>query len=198
MSKFIFCKSLHCKSVWDSSWKTLWTILYVYTCREVYSSGKNILLLSISINHKNPTTDLVELVMVDFDVILDMNWLYAFSASIDFRTRVVKFRIHNEPVIEWTSSSVMPMSRNISYLKARTLVSKGFIYHLEWVNDSSVTPSLQSIPIVRVFPKIFPDDLPRVLLERKIHFGIHIIPNTLPISIPPYRMELAKLKELKE
>ncbi|KAH0683010.1 hypothetical protein KY289_020762 [Solanum tuberosum] len=73
----------------------------------------------ISINHKNTMVDLVELDMVDFDVILGMDWLHACYASIDCRTRVVRFQIPNEPVIEWSSSSVVPKDRFISYLKAR-------------------------------------------------------------------------------
>ena len=32
---------------------------------------------------------LVDLDMVDFDIILDMNWIHAYYTSIDCRTRVV-------------------------------------------------------------------------------------------------------------
>ena len=84
----------------------------------------------ISINHKDIMANLIELDMVDFDVILGMDWLHACYASIDCRTRVVKFQIPNEPVIEWSSSSTVPKGRFISYLKVRKLVSKGCIYHL--------------------------------------------------------------------
>ena len=76
--------------------------------------------------------------MVDFDVILGMNWFHAYYASVDCRTRVAKFHFSNEPIIEWRSSSTVPKGRFISYLKARKLVSKGCIYHLVRVNDSSV------------------------------------------------------------
>ena len=50
---------------------------------------------SISINHKGTMTNLIELDMVDFDVILGMDWIHAFYASIDYRIRVVKFQIPN-------------------------------------------------------------------------------------------------------
>ena len=82
--------------------------------------------------------ELVELDMVDFDVILGMNWLYACYASIYCKTWVVKFEIPNDPVIECTSSSAVLKGRFISYLKAIKLVSKGCIYHLVQVNDSIV------------------------------------------------------------
>ncbi len=137
--------------------------------------------------------------MVDFDVILGMDWLHACYASIDCRTRVVKFQFLNEPVIEWSSSSAVPKGHFISYLKARKLVSKGCVYHLVRVNDSSVEiPHFQSVPIVKEFPEVFPDDLPGVPPEREIDFGIDLLPDTRPISIPPYRMAPAELKELKE
>ena len=35
-------------------------------------------------------------------------------------------------------------------------------------------------------------------MKEKIDFGIDLFPNTQPISIPPYRMAPAELKELKE
>ena len=85
----------------------------------------------------------------------------------------------------------MPKGRFISYLKARKLVSKECVYHLVRVNDSSVEiPPIQSVSVVREFPKIFPDDVPGVPSEREIDFGIDILPDTRPISITPYKMAL--------
>ncbi|WMV37210.1 hypothetical protein MTR67_030595 [Solanum verrucosum] len=101
----------------------------------------------------------------------------------------------SEPVIEWSSSLAVPMGHFISYLKARKLVSKGCIYHLVRVNDSSVeTRPFQSASIIREFPEVFPDDLHGIPLEREIDFGIDIIPDICPISFSPYRMALAELK----
>ena len=56
-------------------------------------------------------TDQVELEMVNFDVILGMEWLHACFMSIDCRTRVVKFQIPNEIIIKWSSSSAVPKGR---------------------------------------------------------------------------------------
>ena len=49
-----------------------------------------------------------------------------------------------------------------------------------------------------MFSEVFPEDLPGVPPKRKIDFGIDLLPDTQPISIPPYRMAPAELKELKE
>ncbi|KAH0776336.1 hypothetical protein KY290_007747 [Solanum tuberosum] len=68
-----------------------------------------------------------------------------------------------------------------------------------WVMEvKSETPSLESVPVVREYPKVFPDDLPSIPPEREIDLGIDLLPDTQPISIPPYRMALAELKELNE
>ena len=45
--------------------------------------------------------------------------------------------------------------------------------------------------------EVFPNDLPRISLEREIDFCIDFLPDTNPISIPPYRRTPAELKELK-
>ena len=39
--------------------------------------------------------------MLDFDIILGMDWLHACFASIGCRTWVVKFQFPNEPVMGW-------------------------------------------------------------------------------------------------
>ena len=78
------------------------------------------------------------------------------------------------------------------------MISKVYLYHLVWIKDSSLqTPTLESVPIVFEFIEVFPEDLPRVPREREIDFGIDLLPDTQPISIPIYRMYPAELKELK-
>ena len=45
---------------------------------------------------------------------------------------------------------------------------------------------------------MFLEDLPGVPPVREIDFSIDLEPSTKPISIPPYRMAPAELKELKD
>ncbi|KAF3666459.1 hypothetical protein FXO38_09061 [Capsicum annuum] len=92
-----------------------------------------------------------------------------------------------------------PRGRLVSYLHAKKMISRGYIYHLVHVKDSiSESPSLEMVLVVNEYSGVFPKDVPGISLEREIDFGIDLLPNTQPISIPPYRMAPAKLRELKE
>ncbi|KAA0063829.1 ty3-gypsy retrotransposon protein [Cucumis melo var. makuwa] len=57
--------------------------------------------------------------------------------------------------------------------------------------------SLSSEPVVREYPDVFPDELPRLPPPREIDFAIELEPGTTPISRAPYRMAPTELKELK-
>lgn len=46
-------------------------------------------------------------------------------------------------------------------LKACKIISKGFIYHIVRVNDiESKIPPLESVPVVKYFLEVNPDNLP--------------------------------------
>ncbi|KAF3681263.1 putative trehalose-phosphate phosphatase 1-like [Capsicum annuum] len=51
---------------------------------------------------------------------------------------------------------------------------------------------------VNKFSEVFPNDVPGLLPDREIDFGIDLLLDTRPISIPPYRMAPIELKYLKE
>ena len=92
-----------------------------------------------------------------------------------------------------------PRGHFISYLRARKLISKGCMYHLIRVKDSKVgNLPLESVPIVNEFPKVFLEDLQGIPPDREIDFSIDVLPDTRPISIPPYKKAPAEQKELKE
>ena len=86
----------------------------------------------------------------------------------------------------------------VSTLEAKKLLHKGCEAYLAHVIDISTSKgTLESVPIVHKFSNVFPEDLPRLPLDRELEFGIGLLPESTPISIPPYRMALVKLKELK-
>ena len=86
----------------------------------------------------------------------------------------------------------------INAMTTSKMLQKGFQGYLAFVVDKRQEGTrLEDIPIVKEFPDVFPDDISSLPPDRAIEFVIELIPGTEPISIPPYRMVPAELKELK-
>ena len=91
--------------------------------------------------------------MVCFDFILGMNLLHSCYASVDLRTTIVPFQFPNEPILEQKDSNLEPVGRFISYLMARKMISKGYIYYLVRVKDfRSEPPTIESVLVVNECP----------------------------------------------
>ncbi|XP_070041615.1 uncharacterized protein [Nicotiana tomentosiformis] len=137
--------------------------------------------------------------MVDFDIIVGMDWLSSCHATADFHEKTVKFSfIREDPVI--TRGEVgTPVGKFISYLKARQIVSNECLAYLAHIRDMKVDSLvLESVPIMKESAGVSPEDIPGIPPDREIEFGIDTLPGTQPISIPPYRMASVELNELKK
>ncbi|GKA52733.1 putative reverse transcriptase domain-containing protein [Tanacetum coccineum] len=53
---------------------------------------------------------------------------------------------------------------------------------------------LEDIPVVREFPKVFPEDLPDLPPVCQIEFQIDLIPGAAPVARAPYRLALSEIK----
>ncbi|XP_070008863.1 uncharacterized protein [Nicotiana sylvestris] len=112
----------------------------------------------IIIQDQETTTDLIELEMVDFDVIIGMDWLYKYYTILDCRAKVVKFKFPNELVREWKGNIV----------ESRVRVT----------NTIAEVASIQSVPVVNEFPDVFPDELPSIPPDWVIDFKIDVVLDT--------------------
>ncbi|TYK25799.1 ty3-gypsy retrotransposon protein [Cucumis melo var. makuwa] len=106
--------------------------------------------------------------MLDFDVILGMDWLAANHASIDCSRKEVTFN--------------PPSMANFKF--------KG-----EGSREVDVSLSLE--PVVRDYPDVFPEKLLGLPPHREIEFAIELEPGTVPISRASYKIAPTELKELK-
>ncbi|XP_070003045.1 uncharacterized protein [Nicotiana sylvestris] len=145
------------------------------------------------------SVDLLLLDMVDFDVILGIDWLSHYHAILYYHAKTVILALPGLHRLEWRGTPSHCTSMVISYMKAQRMVAKGCLAYLAYVRDSSAeVPSMDSVPVVREFLELFPTDLPGMPPDRDIDFCIDLAPGTQPISILPYHKALLELKELKE
>ncbi|KAL0561316.1 hypothetical protein IC582_001739 [Cucumis melo] len=141
---------------------------------------------------------LLVLDMLDFDVILGMDWLAANHASIDCSRKEVTFNPPSMASFKFKGGGSRSLPQVISAIRASKLLSQGTWGILASVVDTrEVDVSLSSEPVVRDYPDVFPEELPGLPPHREVEFAIELEPGTVPISRAPYRMAPAELKELK-
>jgi hypothetical protein len=116
------------------------------------------------------------------DVILDMNWLTKYQASLSYDKRTVKLvsLLGEEVLVELVLSGL----RKGSCHQVTT--------HIEEIEPS------EAINVVSEFLDVFPEELPGMPPERKVEFAIELIPGTAPISKRAYRVSGPELVELKK
>ncbi|KAA0033088.1 gag protease polyprotein [Cucumis melo var. makuwa] len=141
---------------------------------------------------------LLVLDMLDFDVILSMDWLAANHASIDCSRKEVAFNPPSMASFKFKGEGSRSLPQVISAIRASKLLSQGTWGILASVVDTrEVDVSLSSEPVVRDYLDVFPEELPGLPPHRDVEFAIELEPGTIPISRAPHRMALAELKELK-
>ncbi|KAL0546911.1 hypothetical protein IC582_016830 [Cucumis melo] len=141
---------------------------------------------------------LLVLDMLDFDVILGMDWLAANHASIDCSRKEVTFNPPSRASFKFKGEGSRSLPQVISVIRASKLLNQGTWGILASVVDTrEADVSLSSEPVVRDYPDVFPEELPGLPPHREVEFAIELEPGTVPISRAPYRMAPAELKELK-
>ncbi|XP_038975808.1 uncharacterized protein LOC120106826 [Phoenix dactylifera] len=143
--------------------------------------------------------DLIVLDMRDFDVILGMNWLATYHASVDCHDKRVNFQIPGKPTFSFCGNQGTAFPHIISALQAGRMLRKGCTGYLASVIDIQQDElKIEDIPIVNEFSDVFSKELSGLPPDREIEFTIDLVPGSGPISKAPYRMAPAELKELKD
>ncbi|XP_070035168.1 uncharacterized protein [Nicotiana tomentosiformis] len=105
-------------------------------------------------------TDLLLLSMVDFDIILGMDWLSPYHAILDCHAQMMMLVMPGLPWLEWRCTLDYVTSSVVSFLKAQRMVEKWCNVYLAYARDVIIyTPTMESVPVVRDFSDVFPADL---------------------------------------
>ena len=150
------------------------------------------------IQNKDFPAYLIVLGIYDFDIILGMDWLSKYIATLDCYKKEVRLVRLEEPGVIFRGIKKDIALSLINAMTASKMLWKGCHGYLVFVVDRRQEGTrLEDIPIVKEFPVVFPDDISGLPPDRAIEFVIELIPRTEPISIPLYKMAPAELKELK-
>ncbi|GJR01425.1 putative reverse transcriptase domain-containing protein [Tanacetum coccineum] len=150
--------------------------------------------------------DLMPVELGSFDVIIGMDWLRRCHAVIVCDEKLVQVPYGNETLTFCGNESSNRRESRLtvsSCLKAQEYMAKGcqvFLAHISTKKegDKSEGKQIKDVPIVRDFPKVFPEDLPGLPLARPMEFQIDLIPGAAPVARAPYRLAPSEMKELSE
>ncbi|XP_075479387.1 uncharacterized protein LOC142520269 [Primulina tabacum] len=140
----------------------------------------------IGIVNQTFSADLIQLVMVDFDIILGMDWLASNNSIVDCKGKRVKLRTPNQAEIVYHGKSKERKSL-LSTSQAWKAMKSGDDIYLAMVNEvqGEVEMRIEDIPIVCEFPDVFPEELPGTVPDREVEFEINLVPSAAPISKAP-------------
>ncbi|XP_073001473.1 uncharacterized protein [Typha latifolia] len=126
--------------------------------------------------------DLLPLEMQDFDLILGMDWLAAYYASINCYSKEVILQLNDGIECRLCKDRQMDRSQLVAIMSI----------------ELAGTQTLTDLPVVQEFPDVFPEDILGLSPDRGVEFTIDLIPRVGPISKAPYHMALKEMEELRE
>ena len=121
--------------------------------------------------------DLVPFSMGSFDVIVGMDWMSVVNASILCSEKVVRIPLASGEVLEVQGEQSESCEKSLMSVTGKEV-------------------SLSSVPVVREFQDVFPEDLPGLPPSRQLDFRIDLIPNAAPVAKSPYRLAPTEMQEL--
>ncbi|GJU27929.1 putative reverse transcriptase domain-containing protein [Tanacetum coccineum] len=125
-----------------------------------------------------------------------MDWLSKYHARIICDEKVVHIPIDGKTLIIRLDRSKTRLSL-ISCLKTERYIFRGCqVFIAQAMEKKSDEKRLEDIPVVREFPKVFPENLPGLSLVRQVEFQINLIPGATPVARAPYRLALSEIHEL--
>jgi len=164
----------------------------------VYQTDRVVQNCSIMIQNREFFADLVVLDIQGYDVILGMDWLTKYRATIDCKEKMLTVVTPEGENFVFKSGDSNHSAPLISATRVCKLMEKGCTASLCAI-EVLETPELdpKDIPIMQEFLDVF-QEVQGLPPDQEIEFAIELLPGTTPISKAPYQMAPAELAELKK
>ncbi|GJR84658.1 putative reverse transcriptase domain-containing protein [Tanacetum coccineum] len=107
-------------------------------------------------------------------------------------------------IIQGEKSGIKSESRLevISSIRTQKYIEQGCqVFLIQMIKEEKteiLERRIEDVPVVRDFPKVFPEDLPGLPPTRQVEFHIELIPEAAPVARALYRLAPAEMKELAE
>nr|GFC22169.1 putative reverse transcriptase domain-containing protein [Tanacetum cinerariifolium] len=143
--------------------------------------------------------DLMLVKMGSFDVIIGRIGYRDIRPSLFVQIRLETLILHGDGSNQEHEAQL----NIISCAKTQKYMLKGFQVFLAHVTTKeaegkSKKKRLENVPIIRYFPKVFPEDLPGLPPTRQVVFQIDLIPSAASVVRAPYRLAPPEMKELSK
>ncbi|GJR71242.1 putative reverse transcriptase domain-containing protein [Tanacetum coccineum] len=149
--------------------------------------------------------DLLPIELGSFDVIIGMDWMAEHRAEVVCYEKYIRVPYRNDMlIIQGERSGIKSESRLevISSIRTQKYIDQGCqVFLIQMMKEEKTEISerrIEDVPVVRDFPKVFPEDLPGLPPTRQVEFHIELIPGAAPVARAPYRLAPAEMKELAE
>ncbi|GJV92818.1 reverse transcriptase domain-containing protein [Tanacetum coccineum] len=149
--------------------------------------------------------DLLPIKLGSFDVIVGMDWMAEHREEVVCYEKYIRVPYGNDMlIIQGKKSGVKNESRLevISGIRTQKYIDQGcqaFLIQMMKEEETKIPKRrIEDVPVVRDFPEVFPEDLPRLPPTRQVEFHIELIPGAAPVAGAPYRLALAEMKELAD
>ncbi|GJX03523.1 hypothetical protein Tco_0189439 [Tanacetum coccineum] len=130
--------------------------------------------------------------------VIGMDWLVDQDAVIVCGKKVVHIPVKNKTLIVEGDRGTSRL-KIISCIKANKYIERGHQLFVAHVTEKEPKEKhLKDVPVIRDFPKVFPDDLQGLPPPRQVEFKIELVPGAAPVARAPYRLAPSEMKEVAD
>lgn len=118
--------------------------------------------------------DLIILDMIDYNIILGMDWLSFYHTILDYYSKTVNLAMQGVSRLDWRGILNSSPKGVISFLHSRCIIKRGCLSYLAHIHDTSIAslPLLDFIRVIHEFMDVFSMDLPSIPLDHNINFDL--------------------------
>ncbi|XP_016185680.1 uncharacterized protein LOC107627352 [Arachis ipaensis] len=165
--------------------------LHVHTPYQMVVTRSDCRQIAFKLEGRKFVHDIIYLLMVGLEMILGFDWISKNWVLLDCFQRLIWFMPEGEGGV------VVAEGYYLNSILVNCSGEECQAYILLAANALGDEQRLDQIPVVRDFPKVFPEDILEFLPQKEIEFVIDLVSGAGPVSIVPYQMAPIELAELK-